>query len=125
MKHLAFLFLAVILAACSTFEDDEIIYTIPVEAISVKNSSNLTIEFIASNSCGSMCWERTYFERTINGKNIFIKLFAVADGSTACPDVCVNVEVPISINLPSSDSFTFHFWKSDTSSIDTTLIVGL
>jgi len=125
MKYLAFLFLTALLSSCSGFEEDEIIYTMPVDSISVKSISNLTIAFTASNFCGSLCWERTYFEKRIKGTEIFIKTFAVETPSGVCPDVCVYTETPVIITLLFAGSYTFHFWKSDTSSIDTTLIVGL
>ena len=65
--------MGLVIASCSEFEDDEITTTIPIETFSVQNRSNLTIEFTASNSCGSMCWKRTYFEKTINGNDVIIK----------------------------------------------------
>jgi hypothetical protein len=125
MKFLFFLLAAFVISSCSEFEDDEITYTIPVDSISVKNISKLKAEFMASNFCGSMCWEKTYFEKIIIGNDVFIKTFAVADGSTACPAVCVYTETQVSIMPLSVGSYTFHFWKSNTSSIDTTLIIGL
>ncbi len=125
MKKIFFLLLAVLVSACSIFEDNEMRRPISVDSISVNSISNLTANFTATNFCGSYCWEKTYFEKSISGRDVFIKTFAVSDGSTVCPDVCVEYQTPINISLPSSGSYTFHFWKSDTSSIDTTLIVGL
>jgi len=125
LKYLLILAAALVFYSCSVFEDDEITYTIPIDSISVKNISNLKVEFTASNFCGSMCWKKTYFGKRVSGNDIFIKTFAVVDGSTACPAVCVYAETPINITLPSAGSYSFHFWRSDTSSIDTTLIVGM
>jgi len=125
MKLVFFLLSVLALYSCSIFEEDEITYTIPTDSISVKNSSNLTAEFTASNFCGSSCWKKTYFEKRITGDEVFIKIFAVADGSIACPAVCIYAETPASITLPSSGGYTFHFWRSDTSSIDTTINIGI
>ena len=122
MKKIIFLFLTIILSSCSSFEDDEVRNPIPVDSILVNNISNLTADFTATIFCGSYCWKNTFFEKSVNGSNVYIKTFAVSDGSAVCPEVCVEVETPIIISLPTSGSYKFHFWKSDTSSIDTTIV---
>lgn len=117
------IFLLIIFSSCTMFEEDEIIHPIPTDSISVNNTSNLTADITATIFCGSYCWKNTYFEKNINGNNVFIKTFVVSDESTVCPAVCIEYQTPISITLPVSGSYTFHFWRSDTSSIDTTLIL--
>jgi len=121
MKQITFFLLVFILSSCSEFETDEITRAIPIDSVSVNNISNLSVDFTAITYCGSLCWKSTYFEKRIIASDVFIKTFAVLDKSAACPAVCVEVHTPITINLQSSGRFTFHFWKSDTSSIDTTL----
>lgn len=120
MKKTFFLLFAVLVSACSILDDDELRRPIPVDSISV-NSTSLNAEFTAIIFCGSYCWKSTYFEKSISGSDVFIKTFAVSDGSSVCPDVCVEYQTPINISLPMSGNYTFHFWKSDTSSIDTTI----
>ena len=123
MKKIFFLLLTVLISACSSFEDDEIRQPIPVDSISVNSISNLKANFTAVIFCGSYCWKETYFEKSISGSDVFIKTFAVSDGSTVCPQVCVEYQTSINISLPTSGRYTFHFWKSDTSSIDTTIVL--
>lgn len=122
MKKSFVLLLTVLISACSVFEDDEIRQPIPIDSISVNSTVNLTANFTAVSFCGSYCWKETYFEKSISGSDVFIKTFAVSDGSTVCPQVCIEYQTPINLSLPSSGSYTFHFWKSDTSSIDTTIV---
>jgi hypothetical protein len=107
------------------FEEDDITSPIPVDSISVNNTSSLTADFTATIYCGSYCWKKTYFEKSISGNNVFIKTFAISEGSSVCPAVCVEYQIPINIDLQTSGSYTFHFWKSDSTSIDTTLIIGI
>lgn len=125
MKKIAFFFLMLIISSCSLFEEDDIIHTIPVDSVFVNNTSNLTVEFTAKIYCGSMCWKETYYKSSTNGNDVYIKTFAVTDGSAVCPAVCVETEIQISIKLLVPGNYTFHFWRSDTSSIDTTLILGM
>lgn len=122
MKIIFFLLLTILISSCSSFEDEEERHSIPIDSISVNSISNLTVNFTATIFCGSYCWKETYFEKSISGSDVFIKTFAVSDGSSVCPQVCVEYQTPINISLPSSGSYTFHFWKSDTSSIDTTIV---
>jgi len=115
--------MAMIFSACSSFEEDEITRPIPVDSIVVNTISNLTADFTAIIFCGSYCWKNTYFEKSINGNDVFIKTFAVLDRSSVCPAVCVEKETPINIQLFTPGGYTFHFWKSDTSSIDTMIVL--
>jgi len=123
MKKAIFLLMVIIFSACSSFEEDEIRRPIPVDLISVNNISNITADFTATIFCGSYCWKNTCFEKSIKGNDVFIKTFAVSDRSSVCPAVCVEKETPINIQLFTPGSYTFHFWKSDTSSIDTTIVL--
>ncbi|HRN27943.1 MAG: hypothetical protein IT276_05230 [Ignavibacteriaceae bacterium] len=121
MKTILAFLLTALISACSIFDDgDELRRPIPVDSISV-NSTSLNAEFTATIFCGSYCWKSTYFEKSISGGDVFIKTFAVSDGSSVCPDVCVEYQTPINVPLPMSGNYTFHFWRSDTSSIDTTI----
>ena len=122
MKIFSIILMTTILSSCSVFDDDDITRPVPVDSVFVNNTSNLSADFTAKIYCGSYCWKNTYFEKSINGNNVFIKTFAVSDESSVCPAVCVEYQIPINITLRVSGSYTFHFWKSDTSSIDTTII---
>lgn len=123
MKIIIILFFTLFISACSSLDDDEIRNPIPVDSISVNNVSNLNVNFTATIFCGSYCWKNTYFEKRIVGGDVFIKTFAVSDRSSVCPAVCVEKETQINIKLFTPGSYTFHFWKSDTSSIDTTMVL--
>jgi hypothetical protein len=123
MKQIIFFLLVFILSSCSEFETDEITRPIPIDSVSINNISNLNVNFTAITYYGSLCWKSTYFEKRIIGSDVFIKTFAVLDRSSACPAVCVEVKTPVKIILQSSGQFTFHFWKSDTTSVDTILIL--
>jgi len=65
MKIFSILLLVTTLSACSLFEEDDITHTIPVDSISVNNTSSLTADITAIIFCGSYCWEKTYFEKAL------------------------------------------------------------
>ena len=117
-----FILLVTLIPACSIRDDEDIKVLFPTDLVLVNNTS-LNAEFTATVFCGSYCWKSTSFESSIKGGDIFIKTFAVFDGSTVCPQVCVEYKTPINITLPVSGDYTFHFWRSDTSSIDTVIAI--
>lgn len=125
MKIFSILLLVTTLSACSLFEEDDITRPVSIDLIIVNNNAGLRCNFTAIPNCGSMCWKDTYDKSIISGQDVYIKAFSVSDGSASCSDACVETEIPISIQLKVPGSYTFHFWKSDTSSIDTTLILGM
>ncbi len=122
MKITFFILLITLFSACSMLDDEKIKNPFPLDSISV-NSTSLNAEFTGTIFCGSYCWKSTYFVKNIKDGDVFIKTFAVSDGADVCPAVCVEYQIPINITLPVSGSYTFHFWKSDTSSIDTTITI--
>lgn len=125
MKLLIIVSMLLFVSSCSLVDDDtEITQPFPVDSISVKNIARNLIEFTATNNCGSMCWKQTYAESSINRNDVFIKTICVFDGSAVCPEVCVEVKTPVSITLPSVGEYTFHFWQSNSASLDTTIAIN-
>lgn len=121
MKKL-FLFLAIIsLPRCSIFEEDAN-YTYPagIDSVAIESSEFRTIEFSTHIFCGSMCWNGYYFEKSEYSDDIYFKLYVFSNGN-ACPDVCVHRFFPYRFRSPHSGSYTFHFWRNDSTSIDTTI----
>lgn len=125
MKIFFFLILTLALSACSLFEEDDITRLVPVDSIIVNGTSGLSSNFTALIPCGSICWKESYFKSSVSNKDIFIKTFAIINGSAVCPAVYIETEIPISIQLKVPGSYIFHFWKSDSTSIDTTLNIGI
>lgn len=124
MKWILILF-AVIFSSCSIWEDEkEISQPFAVESITVNNVSRTGISLTAYNSCGSMCWKRTFVESRVNGFEVFVKTVAVFNEYTACPAVCVGTETPVFIKISSNGTYNFHFWQSDTTTLDTIITVN-
>ncbi len=124
MKLYLLLF-TVILSSCSVWEDEkEISQPFSVESIIINDISRTGIHLTAYNSCGSMCWKRTFVESRINGFEVYVKTIAVFDEWTACPAVCVGTETPVFIKISSNGNYSFHFWQSDSSSLDTIITVN-
>lgn len=121
-KTYYFLLVIFILSACSSFEDENIYkHAVWIDSLSVEKVELRTVDFTAHIFCGSMCWDGYYFEKFEQGSDIYLKLFVTSDGS-ACPAVCIERSFPYKYRVFLPGSYTFHFWKNDSTSIDTTII---
>ena len=113
--------LAFLLSACSLLEDDEKwTYPAGIDSLSIEKIEFRTVDFLAHISCGSMCWNGYYFQKSEDGNDVYLKLFVTSDG-TACPEVCVERSFPYKYRVLYSGTYNFLFWKNDSTSIDTTI----
>lgn len=113
--------LALFLPACSLLEDDKKwTYPAGIDSLSIEKIELHTVDFLAHISCGSMCWNAYYFQKSEDGNDVYLKLF-VTSGGTACPDVCVERSFTYKYRVLYSGTYNFHFWKNDSSNIDTTI----
>jgi hypothetical protein len=113
--------LALLLPACSLLEDDEKwTYPAGIDSLSIEKIEFRTVDFLAHISCGSMCWNGYYFQKSEDGNDVYLKLFVTSDG-TACPAVCVERSFSYKYRVLNSGTYNFLFWKNDSTSIDTTI----
>ncbi|QQS36238.1 MAG: hypothetical protein IPM56_18685 [Ignavibacteriales bacterium] len=125
MKIALIFSMAFLLYSCSIREEEEeTSQPFAVESITVNDISRNGINFTAYNSCGSMCWKRTFVETKIDRTDIYVKTIAVFDKYAACPAVCVGTETPVSINLSGNGIYNFHFWQSDSTSLDSVITIN-
>ena len=116
---------ALLIINCSKPADDGDYIEWPSETthqrITAKTSSS--ISFIAQaawgNSCGS--FSRSLIIKT--DSTYVIKIFGKQPKSAICLAVMSSFDAPVTINIPSSGTYTFKFWQSDSTSIDTTLTI--
>ena len=113
--------LALLLPACSLLEDDEKwTYPAGIDSLSIEKIEFRTVDFLAHISCGSMCWNGYYFQKSEDGNVVYLKLFVSSDGN-ACPAVCVERSFSYKYRVLNSGTYNFLFWKNDSTSIDTTI----
>lgn len=124
MKKIFLLLPLILLNSCSLFEDENT-YTFPagIDSLSIDKIELRTIDFSTHIFCGSMCWNGYYFEKTENGNDIYLKLFVTSDGN-ACPAVCVERSFPYKFRASFPGTYSFHFWRNDSTNIDTTITIN-
>ncbi len=114
-----------ILFGCSnsTDEGDYIEWATPVVSQEVKSKTSSLVSFTARASWGSSCGG---FSRAVVAKTdsvYSIKVFGRQPKNAVCLAVMISFEAPVTINIPSPGTYSFKFWRSDSTTIDTTFIV--
>ena len=124
MKKIFLLLLLILLTSCSLLEDEST-HTFPagIDSLSIGEIELRTTDFSTHIICGSMCWNGYYFEKTENGNNIYLRLFVTSDGNP-CPAVCVERSFPYKFRALSPGNYSFHFWRNDSTNIDTTITIN-
>ncbi len=122
MKTLILSLIIILLPACSLMEDEtNLNFPAGIDSLAVEKLELRTVDFSTHIFCGSMCWTGYYFRKTESGNDIYLKLFVTSDGN-ACPCVCVERSFSYKYRVIYPGTYTFHFWRNDSTIIDTTII---
>jgi len=112
---------------CALFEsDDGAFYTrpTPAERIEVKERAGRTITFSVTCSWPDGCGRYSHFTARQQGNEYTVQIFGGRTAAAVCPAVVIHFIAPVEIKVPAPGAYDFHFWQSDTTSIDTSLVVG-
>ena len=116
------------------FEPDEKEYIQPfcVDSVKVTHIVDRKATFECIGWVGDLCWEHDHTEIDYQNTDYFVQiiikrdesLICPQDESLTCPDVISKMTIPVSITIGQDTSYTFHFWQSDSTSLDTTITFG-
>ena len=95
----------------------------PVVSVTVSQKSTTQISFLAKASWHNGCGRFAYFDSTRTGFTYSIKVFGTQPKNAVCTQAFIQFDAPVAIKIPVSGSYTFRFWRSDTTSLDTTLVL--
>jgi hypothetical protein len=114
--------LLALFAACDFGQSDDEVVTLPspVRFVRVTNDSALTLTLVAKASWHNGCGHFGRAEVTRNGLVYSIKVFGSQKKNAVCTQAFIEYDAPVSFMLEAG-TYTFKFWRSDTSSVDTTL----
>jgi len=102
-------------------QDDETYYEGPANVyyIEILGLTNNKIEFSVFAQVPSPCNYHSKTELHRDNDDYYIKIFSRYDGEP-CLGILSTIEVYVSVNTSSGEK-EFHFWQSDTTSLDTTI----
>jgi len=92
-----------------------------VYKIEILGLTNKKIELIAYGGVPTPCHYYLTTELSQENNDYYIKIYSRYEGEP-CIAVISTIEVPVTINVQSGEK-VFHFWQSDTTSLDTTITI--
>ena len=113
------------LGSCSSSSDqgDYFERATPVLTQTVTAKTSTIVSFLARATWGSSCGSFSRSEVARTDSVYFIKVFGRQPKDAVCLTVVISFEAPITVNIPSPGTYSFKFWKSDSTSKDTTFTV--
>ncbi|MDE3057399.1 MAG: hypothetical protein KGJ59_05535 [Bacteroidota bacterium] len=124
-KSFAAIFPAALLLACSNATDQGgyTDWASPVVAQTVTAKTLSSVSFLAHAAWGNSCGR---FSRAVvakNGSVYSIKILGKQPKDAVCLAVVIAFEAPVTIGIFSPGTYTFKFWQSDSTTLDTPLTV--
>jgi len=126
IKFLFFIFITISIS-CSLFEEEkeqqktEIMAS--VDSISIQSISDTNIEFTVFCTTPTPCWGFSRFEENRDTSDISIKVFIFSTTDDPCITVLGNIQIPLSMQVPYSGTYNFHFFQNDTTTFDTIISI--
>lgn len=125
-KQFIFIFImaAMILISCSKTTELEKweIRKMPTDSISIGQKTDTTIFFTARSWGSNGCYVYSHNEVNRIGSNVNITIYGKYPTEAYCTMALISIYTQMQIYVPKPDTYYFHFWNSETSSYDTTII---
>lgn len=101
------------------------IHKAPVLAVKVKSATGTQVTFTAKASWPNGCGSFSHFNSDRSGDSIYkITIYGREPVGAACTQAFIEFDAPVSIDVLKSGRYTFQFWLSDSSTVDTTINVS-
>ncbi len=97
----------------------------PVDSISVGQVDSSSAAFIAKAWWGDGCGQFSHYVLANDGNACKVTIIGkeYVEPDKACIQICMRYNVPVSVPLPGPGTYTFKFWRTDGSTLDTTLTI--
>lgn len=92
-----------------------------VASISVSAKTNKSIFFIAKATWHNGCGRFSHFTSTKSESTFTISVYGKQPKDAICTQAFIEFDAPVEIAISAAGTYTFKFWKTDSSSIDTTI----
>jgi hypothetical protein len=127
MKTLVFTSMLVfIMSGCLIDSGRDLPIPIPLAVDSlqvISNNGNNIIAFSVACTVPDPCWAFVTKNESLTKPNAFVQMIGKRATTDPCPQVLSTIKAAVDVYLPSSGTWTFHFWRSDTSSLDTAIVI--
>lgn len=126
MKTVTLVFSAVLLCflACKITESDEdLTLRSSVASAKVTSQSTSQVSFVAKASWHNGCGRFSRADVTQSASSFFITIYGTQKKNAVCTQAFIEFDAPVTIQVPATGTYTFKFWRTDTTSFDTTFAV--
>lgn len=110
-------------SGCGLFEEEFDIQPAPVARFEVKEMTGRRITFSVTCSWPNGCGRYSHFTSDLAGNQYNVKIFGVQPRPAACTQEIIDFSAQVKITAPVSGIYEFHFWQSETTSLDTSFVI--
>ncbi len=120
-----FVILCIFPAGCSPTDlgDEYLTLRSPVASAAVTSQSASEVSFLAKASWHNGCGRFARAEVTQNGFSILITVFGRQPKDANCTQAFIEFDAPVTFKVPSAGTYTFKFWRTDSTSYDITCTI--
>ncbi len=109
---------------CRSMQNKEMItQPMAVRSIDSLSAGDRVIQAHFTVGTPTPCWHHAETEVDVNGKEIYVKVFAEVEKDITCIQVLGSYETTTRIELNEPGEYTMHVWQSESTSLDTTISV--
>lgn len=122
MKKLLFLFLPFFLISCSEPEQEKETRITPAHTIREITILDNSAIFTVSCAIPTPCWEFHSYDVITSNNDYYITFYVKSTDQSVCPQYISSLNAYYNVDVNESGEYRFHFYKTDSSSIDTTIL---
>lgn len=115
---------SIIFLSCQTDivnQPDKITLKSYVGSVTVSSKTNNKVSFIAKASWHNGCGKFSHFTSTKTDNVFDITVYGEQPKDAVCTLAIIEYDAPIEISIEESGKYTFRFWRSDATTLDTTI----
>jgi len=123
-RHLlSFMTVCVLCTGCDFFGPDESLKDVvaPADSIQIVSVADLTAKINVYSRCGDPCWLYSRSTESHTEDEIMMKFYKIRKEQNACPQVITWMAIPVEIKVSTAGKYTLRFYRSETSTLDTTV----
>jgi hypothetical protein len=108
--------------SCNILSDDETASSkSPVKSISILSQTNNKVSFMAKASWPNGCGYFSHFTYSKTNSNFYITVFGTQPKHATCTLAFIEYDAPVDLTIDKAGTYTFKFWRTDSTSVDTTI----
>lgn len=110
-----------VILSCDTVEQNIYKHKSPVVSFQVTSKKDHEISFMTQaswpNGCGTFSNAAVYK----SDSNYKIVVYGQQEADAVCTTAFIEFDAPVNISISRRGTYSFHFWQSDTTYLDTTI----